>query len=98
VDFERCVARRAGVAVDLTPLEFKVLAMLIHARGRLLSRDQLIGQVWGTSISITDRVVDNHIMNLRRKLEDTPSEPRYLLSMRGLGYRFENSDENLTET
>src|SRR4051812_19900738 len=81
VDFERCVARRAGVAVDLTPLEFKVLAMLIHARGRLLSRDQLIGQVWGTAVSITDRVVDNHIMNLRRKLEDTPAEPRYLLSM-----------------
>ena len=97
VDFERFQTKRAGLAVDLTPLEFKVLATLIQARGRLLSRDQLIGQVWGSGVSITDRVVDNHIMNLRRKLENTPAEPRYLLSMRGLGYRFENPDENLTE-
>jgi DNA-binding response OmpR family regulator len=47
---------------------------------------------------VTDRVVDNHILNLRRKLEDTPAEPRYLLSIRGLGYRFENPDHNLTKT
>lgn len=98
VDFERCLVRRAGAAVDLTPLEFKVLATLIHARGRLLSREQLIGRVWGSGTSITDRVVDNHILNLRRKLEDQPAEPRYLLSARGLGYRFGNPDENLTET
>lgn len=75
-----------------------MLATLIHARGRLLSRDQLIDRVWGHGVSITDRVVDNHIMNLRRKLEDKPSAPRYLLSVRGLGYRFENPEENLTET
>jgi DNA-binding response OmpR family regulator len=98
VDFERCLVRRAGAAVDLTPLEFKVLAALIHARGRLLSREQLIGQVWGSGTSITDRVVDNHILNLRRKLEDQPAEPQYLLSVRGLGYRFGNPVENLTET
>ena len=84
--------------MELTPLEFRVLSMLIHARGRLLSRDQLITQVWGEGVSITDRVVDNHIMNLRRKLEDTPAEPRYLLSVRGLGYRFENSEGSLTKT
>ena len=98
VDFARCLARRAGVPVDLTPLEFKVLATLIQARGRLLSRDQLIDQVWGSGVSITDRVVDNHILNLRRKLEEKPAEPRYLLSVRGLGYRFGNPEENLTET
>jgi DNA-binding response OmpR family regulator len=98
VDFSRCTAKRAGASVELTPLEFKVLSTLIHARGRLLSRDQLITQVWGEGVSITDRVVDNHIMNLRRKLEDTPAEPRYLLSVRGLGYRFENSEGSLTKT
>jgi DNA-binding response OmpR family regulator len=98
VDFSRCTARRAGASVELTPLEFKVLSTLIHARGRLLSRDQLITQVWGDGVSITDRVVDNHILNLRRKLEDTPSEPRYLLSVRGLGYRFENPEGSLTKT
>jgi DNA-binding response OmpR family regulator len=98
VDFSRCTARRAGAAVELTPLEFRVLSMLIHAGGRLLSRDQLITQVWGEGVSITDRVVDNHILNLRRKLEDTPAEPRYLLSVRGLGYRFENPEGSLTKT
>ena len=98
VDFSRCTARRAGASVELTPLEFKVLSTLIHARGRLLSREQLITQVWGEGVSITDRVVDNHILNLRRKLENTPAEPRYLLSVRGLGYRFENPEGNLTKT
>jgi two-component system alkaline phosphatase synthesis response regulator PhoP len=98
VDFSRCIARHKGAAVELTPLEFKVLSTLIHARGRLLSRDQLITQVWGEGVSITDRVVDNHILNLRRKLEDTPAEPRYLLSVRGLGYRFENPEGSLTKT
>jgi len=98
VDFDRCLVRRAGVTVDLTPLEFKVLTALIQAHGRLLSRDQLIGHAWGNGIAITDRVVDNHVMNLRRKLEENPTEPRYLLSVRGLGYRFENPEDNLTET
>lgn len=98
VDFDRAIARRAGAALDLTPLEFKVLEALITAKGRLLSREQLIDQAWGNGVSITDRVVDNHILNLRRKLEDAPATPRYLVSVRGLGYRFENPEENLTET
>ena len=98
VDFARGVVRRSGAPVDLTPLEFKVLAALIHAQGRFLSRDRLIDQVWGTGVAITDRVVDNHIMNLRRKLDDSPAEPRFLLNVRGLGYRFQNPEENLTET
>jgi DNA-binding response OmpR family regulator len=98
VDFARCLARRAGAMVELTPLEFKLLAALIQARGRLLGRDQLIGQVWGNGVSITDRVVDNHMLNLRRKLEARPGEPRYLLSVRGLGYRFADPAENETET
>jgi len=98
VDFSRGIAQRGKVKVSLTALEFKVLAALVQARGRFLSRDRLIEQVWGHGVSITDRVVDNHIMNLRRKLEDRPAEPRYLLSVRGLGYRFENPEENVTET
>jgi len=90
VDFDRGLARRGKSAVNLTALEFKVLAALIQARGRFLSRDRLIELVWGHGVSITDRVVDNHIMNLRRKLEDDPAKPRYLVSVRGLGYCFEN--------
>jgi DNA-binding response OmpR family regulator len=84
--------------VDLTPLELKVLGALIRAGGHLLSREQLIEAAWGHGVSISDRVVDNHMMNLRRKLEDTPADPRYLVSVRGLGYRFENPDDNQTHS
>jgi DNA-binding response OmpR family regulator len=90
VDFGSAMVRRSGTPVELTALEFKVLATLIQGAGNCLSRAQLIDRVWGSGVSITDRVVDNHIMNLRRKLEDNPSDPRYLVSVRGLGYRFEN--------
>jgi DNA-binding response OmpR family regulator len=97
VDFGSAVVRRNTVPVELTALEFKVLTALIHAKGRFLSRDQLIDQVWGPGVSITDRVVDNHIMNLRRKLEDNSAEPRFLLNVRGLGYRFQIPEEIQTE-
>ena len=98
IDFARGAARQGRAAISLTALEFKVLGALVRARGRFLSRDQLIEQVWGQGVSISDRVVDNHIMNLRRKLEQKPTEPRYIVSVRGLGYCFENPEENLTET
>ena len=97
-DFSRGVVRRHGQPVDLTALELKVLATLVRARGRLLTREQVIDEAWGRGVSISDRVVDNHMMNLRRKLEDDPSEPRYLISARGLGYRFENPDDDQTNS
>ncbi len=90
VDFNRCEVRRAGKRVDLTAIEYKLLTVLIRSRGRLLSREQLLDGVWGAGSSPTDRVVDNHMMNLRRKIELQPHSPRHLLSVRGLGYRFED--------
>jgi two-component system alkaline phosphatase synthesis response regulator PhoP len=89
VDFARCELRRAGKPVELTALEFKLLAALVRNRGRLLSREQLLDLVWGAGTFVTDRVVDNHVVTLRKKIEPEPSQPRYLLSVRGLGYRFE---------
>ena len=89
VDFGRGVVRKGGRDVEVTPLELKVLGALLAAGGRLLSRDQLIAQVWGPGVAITDRVVDNHIGSLRRKLEPDETEPRYLRNIRGLGYRFD---------
>ncbi len=94
VDFNRCELRRAGRHVDLTPIEFKLLAVLIRRRGHLLSREQLLDAVWGSDSSPTDRVVDNHMMNLRRKVEPQPDAPRHLLSVRGLGYRFEDEPKS----
>jgi len=89
VDFTRGELRRDGHAVDLTPIEFKLLALFARARGRILSREQLIDGVWGKGAFVTPRIVDNHIANLRRKVEDNAAEPRYLRNVRGLGYRFD---------
>ena len=69
VDFDRCEVRRSGTHVDLTPTEFKLLATLIRRKGHLFTREQLLDAVWGVGNYPTDRVVDNHIMNLRRKIE-----------------------------
>lgn len=89
VNFGRCELRRAGKRVDLTPREFKLLGAFIRNRGRVLSRGRLLEEVWGREVYVTDRVIDTHITNLRKKIEPEPAEPRYLISVRGLGYRFD---------
>jgi DNA-binding response OmpR family regulator len=89
VNFARGELRRAGISVEVTPLEFKLLEVFIRHRGRVLSRQQLLDAAWGRGIHVTDRVVDNHIVNLRKKIEPEAGQPRYLVSVRGLGYRFE---------
>jgi len=89
VDLERCELRVAGKPVDLTALEFKLLSAFVAHRGKVLSRAQLLDLVWGRDTFVTDRVVDNHVVSLRRKIEPDPARPRYLLSIRGLGYRFD---------
>jgi DNA-binding response OmpR family regulator len=89
VDFARGELRLRGRPVELTPIEFKLLDSFIRARGRILSRDQLITAAWGHDTFASARIVDNHIANLRRKIGDDPAEPRYLRNVRGLGYRFD---------
>jgi DNA-binding response OmpR family regulator len=89
VDLDRAEIRRAGKTMPLTPLEFRVLQTFIRARGRTLTRAQLISEAWGPNTFVTDRVVDNHIGSLRRKLEPDVNEPRYLQNVRGIGYRLE---------
>jgi two-component system alkaline phosphatase synthesis response regulator PhoP len=89
VDFTRAELRRSGRPVDLTPIEFKLLATLIRNRGRVLSRQQLIEQVWSPDTYCIDRVVDTHVSNLRKKIEPDPARPHYLHSVRGMGYRFD---------
>ncbi len=89
VDFGRCEVRRAGAPVGVTALEFELLSTFIRLRGRALTRDRLLNEVWGQDVVVTDRVVDTHIANLRKKIEPEPAEPRYLVSVRGTGYRFD---------
>ena len=89
VDFGRGEVRRGGQPINLTALEFRLLTTLIHRRARVLSREQLIDAAWGHATIITERVVDTHILNLRKKIEPMPEKPCYISSVRGRGYRFE---------
>ena len=89
VDFDRAEIRRAGHPVDATALEFRLLRTLIRCRGRVLTREQLIQRAWGPDTYIGDRVVDTHILNLRKKIEPAPARPQFLHSVRGIGYRFD---------
>ena len=89
VDFARCEVRSGGNPVELSALEFKLLATFVRSRGRVLTREQLLDAAWGRGVTLNDRVVDNHIVSLRRKLEPDPAHPRYLLNIRGMGYRFD---------
>ena len=93
VDFARGEVQRAGKPVEMSALEFKLLATLVRHRGRLLSREQLLDQVWGHGVAVTERVVDNQILSLRKKIEANPADPRILVSVRGMGYRFDPDAE-----
>ena len=89
VDFDRGEVRRSGVPINISALEFRILTTFVRHRGRVLGREQLIDAAWGPETIITDRVVDTHILNLRKKIEPLPAKPRYIRGVRGMGYRFE---------
>ena len=89
VDFARCEVLRRGVPVDLTAQEFKLLRAFLDHAGEVLSLDRLLSMVWGPEVFLTDRVIYTHVNNLRGKIEPDPSHPRHIVSMRGLGYRFD---------
>jgi len=81
--------RVGGELMEMTPMEFKLLLAFAKNAGRVLSRDRLIDLAWGRDTFIADRAVDAHIVNLRRKIEPNPVEPRHIVSVRGMGYRFD---------
>ena len=92
LDFARAELRRAGRPVGVTPLEFKLLGLFARRPGRVLTRQVLIDEAWGKETMITERVVDNQVANLRKKIEPAPAQPRYLKSVHGIGYRFDLED------
>jgi two-component system alkaline phosphatase synthesis response regulator PhoP len=89
MDFQRYTVTVAGQPVDLTPTEFRLLGALVRDTGQVLSREQLIEKVLGSDFDGFDRTIDVHILNLRRKLGDDPSHPRYIKTVYGAGYKFE---------
>jgi DNA-binding response OmpR family regulator len=89
VDLHSKTVTRAGAAVELTAQEFRLLAQLVSHPGRTFSREQLLSGAWGVDYEGTPRTVDTFVRQLRQKLEPNPDAPRYILTARGLGYRFE---------
>ena len=88
IDFAKMLAKRAGKAVTLTAHEFKLLRFLMENAERVLSREELLNDVWGYKCYPTTRTVDNQILKLRQKLEADPANPRHLLTIYGAGYKF----------
>jgi two-component system alkaline phosphatase synthesis response regulator PhoP len=88
VDFKKFETRRQGTQVDLTRREYALLRYLVEHRDEVVSRHEILEEVWGDETNVFPRTVDTHVANLRRKLEPEPSDPRYIIGIRGVGYRF----------
>jgi DNA-binding response OmpR family regulator len=89
VDFDRFEVLRRGEKIGLTAMEFKLLRVFLEHRGQVLTIDELLRKVWGEDAFLTDRVIYTHVNNLRSKIEENPRNPRLLVSVRGVGYRFD---------
>jgi DNA-binding response OmpR family regulator len=88
LDFEAYKATKGGEALDLSPREFELLRYLIERKGDTVTRDQLLEDVWGYESYPSTRTVDTHIAKLRAKIGDSGSEPRWILTIHGMGYKF----------
>ena len=87
IDFKRFEASRAGKVLNMSRKEFGILRLLAARVGEVVTRDELLDEVWGYEQYPTTRTVDNHIALLRSKLEENPSKPRHLLTVHGVGYK-----------
>jgi DNA-binding response OmpR family regulator len=92
IDFRSYKAWRKREPVELTRKEFQVLRLLASRVGEVVTRDELLDQVWGEETHVTTRTVDTHVANLRAKIEDNPREPRRLVTVHGVGYRWESEN------
>jgi two-component system, OmpR family, alkaline phosphatase synthesis response regulator PhoP len=88
VDLVGTEATRDGQVLNLSAREFQLLRYFIEHRGATLSREELLKQVWGYNADMYTRTVDVHVASLRQKLEDDPKQPKFILTVQGLGYKF----------
>lgn len=93
LDLRRHCAFKGGIELQLTDTEFRILALLLERRGEVITRDDFLNHVWGEDVHVTHRTVDTHVAALRKKIEDDLGHPAYILSVRNVGYRF---NENVT--
>ena len=93
IDLDTRTVRKAGRTIALTPMEFNLLVALLARRGAVVSRLDLLKEVWGHASTVLSRTVDTHVAELRRKLENDASRPRHILTARKAGYRLQEEDE-----
>ncbi len=93
IDLNGHTVTRRGETLHLTPSEFTLLTVLAQHRGQVFSREQLLERLYGVSYNGLDRSIDAHIKNLRQKLEDDPTDPRYVVTIYGIGYKFNGETE-----
>ncbi len=88
IDFKKYEIKKKGKQIYLTALEFALLHFLIKHNGEVVSRDVILNEVWGNDVFVQPRTVDKHIAELRKKIEDDPANPRYIVGVRSVGYKF----------
>ncbi len=87
LDFKKYEAHKGKAKINLSPKEFGILGYLASRAGEVVTRDELLDEVWGYDLYPTTRTVDNHIAQLRSKIEKNPADPRYLITVHGIGYK-----------
>jgi DNA-binding response OmpR family regulator len=88
IDFRKYSTRKKGQSLTLSPREYEILKYFIERRGEIVSREDLLNQVWGYESYPNTRTVDAHIAKLRQKIEDKPEEPEHIITIHGTGYKF----------
>jgi two-component system alkaline phosphatase synthesis response regulator PhoP len=87
-DFKKYEARKRGQKIEYTPLEFQMLRLLVRQKGEVLTRDNFLDHIWGEdNLVVSSRTIDSHIANIRKKIEEDPSNPKFITSIRGVGYK-----------
>jgi DNA-binding response OmpR family regulator len=87
VDVDRYEVTVEGRPVELTPKEFRILQELVQAPSRVFTRDELLNRVWGEGTALEEHALDVHIHSLRQKIEPDPAHPRFIVTVRGVGYK-----------
>lgn len=92
IDFEKRLITRGGEIIHLTQNEYKIIAMLSKSAGKVISHDDIIENVWGSNVSGDNKILRVNMTNIRKKLEVNPSEPKFIHTVSGIGYRMSESD------
>jgi two-component system alkaline phosphatase synthesis response regulator PhoP len=89
LDFHKYESRKAGQDLGLSPLELKILKLMIVSKGKAITRDEFLDAIWGVdNLTVSHRTVDSHIAHIRKKIEENPADPKHILSVHSIGYKF----------